>query len=157
MTSPLQRLAELGYQLPDAPAPLASYVPTRRVQISSDRALLFIAGQVSTRNGELITGRVPDESTPEQAQDAARASALNILAQIESECGLDKVVAIAQLTGYVNSSADFHGHPAVINGASDLLVEVFGEIGRHTRVALGVAALPSGVTVEIAATVVVRS
>ena len=154
--TPLQRLADLGYGLPEAPVPQFSYVPTARVPISSDRALLFIAGQISARDGVLMTGRVPDTCSPEQAQEAARASALNILAQIEAECGLDKVIAVAQVTGYVNSSPEFDAHPTVINAASDLIVGVFGEIGRHTRVALGVAALPRGVTVEISAIVVVR-
>jgi enamine deaminase RidA (YjgF/YER057c/UK114 family) len=135
---------------------MASYIPTRLVPIGEGRALLFIAGQVAMKNGDLITGRVPSELSVEQAQEAARLCALNILAQIESAAGLDKVVQVAQLVGWVLSEDDFGGQPQVLNGASDLLVEVLGEPGRHTRAAVGTSALPRSVTVEIAATVVVR-
>jgi enamine deaminase RidA (YjgF/YER057c/UK114 family) len=135
---------------------MASYVPTRLVPIGEGRALLYIAGQVAMKNGDLITGRVPSELSVEQAQEAARLCALNILAQIESAAGLDKVDQVAQLVAWVLSEDDFGGQPQVLNGASDLLVEVLGEPGRHTRAAIGTNALPRGVTVEIAATVVVR-
>ena len=156
MTRPLDRLRELGYELPPAPAAMASYVPTRLVPIGDGRALLFIAGQVPMRDGELLTGRVPADVSVEDTQEAARRCALNILAQIEAAAGLDNVVEIAQLTGWVLSTDDFGGQPQVVNGASDLLVEVLGEAGRHARAAVGASALPRGVTVEIAATVVVR-
>ncbi len=135
---------------------MASYVPTRRVPIGDGRALLFIAGQVAMKDGILLTGRVPSEVSVEVARDYARRCALNILAQIEAAAGLDNVVEIAQLTGWVLSTDDFDGQPQVINGASDLLVEVLGDAGRHARAAVGTNALPRGVTVEIAATVVVR-
>jgi enamine deaminase RidA (YjgF/YER057c/UK114 family) len=136
---------------------MASYVPTRLVPIGDGRALLFIAGQVAMKNGELLTGRVPAEVSVEVAQESARRCALNILAQIEAAAGLDNVVEIAQLTGWVLSADDFGGQPQVVNGASDLLVEVLGDAGKHTRAAVGANSLPRGVTVEIAATVVVRT
>jgi enamine deaminase RidA (YjgF/YER057c/UK114 family) len=136
---------------------MASYVPTRLVPIGDGRALLYVAGQVAMKDGELLTGRVPTEVSVEDAQEAARRCALNILAQIEAAAGLDNVVAIAQLIGWVLSTDDFGGQPQVINGASDLLVEVLGEEGKHARAAVGTNSLPRGVTVEIATTVVVRS
>ena len=135
---------------------MASYVPTRLVPIGDGRALLFIAGQVAMREGELLTGRVPTEVSVEVAQESARRCALNILAQIEAAAGLDNVIEIAQLIGWVLSADDFGGQPQVVNGASDLLVEVLGEAGKHARAAVGTNSLPRGVTVEIAATVVVR-
>lgn len=156
MTTPLDRLRGLGYELPAAPAPMASYVPTRLVPIGDGRALLYIAGQVAMKDGELLTGRVPDDVSVEDAQESARRCALNILAQIDAAAGLDNVEAIAQLIGWVLSADDFGGQPQVINGASDLLVEVLGEAGKHARAAVGTNSLPRGVTVEIAATVVVR-
>jgi enamine deaminase RidA (YjgF/YER057c/UK114 family) len=135
---------------------MASYVPTRLVPIGDGRALLYIAGQVAMKDGELLTGRVPDEVSVEVAQESARRCALNILAQIEAAAGLENVVEIAQLIGWVLSSDDFGAQPQVINGASDLLVEVLGDAGKHARAAVGTNSLPRGVTVEIAATVVVR-
>jgi len=136
---------------------MASYVPTRLVPLGDGRSLLYVAGQVAIRDGQLLTGRVPDEVPVEQAQDAARVCALNILAQIEASAGLENVDQIAQLVGFVRSADDFGDQPTVVNAASDLLVEVLGEAGRHTRAAVGANALPRGVTVEIAAVVVVRS
>lgn len=136
---------------------MASYVPSRRVPVGDGRALLFVSGQVPSREGRLLTGRVPDEVSVEDGREAARAAALNLLAQIEQAAGLDNVEAIAQLTGYVNSTEDFEEEPDVINGASDLLYEVLGEAGRHSRAAVAVNALPRGITVEISAVVVVRS
>ncbi|HEY4025475.1 MAG TPA: RidA family protein [Candidatus Dormibacteraeota bacterium] len=156
MTAALDRIHGLGYELPAAPAPMASYVPTRLVPIGDGTALLYIAGQVSMKDGQLLTGRVPVDVSVEDATEAARRCALNILAQIEAVAGLDNVVAIAQLIGWVLCTDDFGAQPQVINGASDLLVEVLGEAGKHTRAAVGASSLPRGVTVEIAATVVVR-
>jgi len=155
-TSPHERLRELGLTLPSPPAPVASYVPTRLVPIGEGRALLYVAGQVSTKDGQRLTGRCPDEVSVEQAQEAARACALNLLAQIESAAGLDQVEQVAQVNGFVLSTDDFGDQPKVMNAASDLLVEVFGDAGRHTRAALGTNALPFSVTVEITAVVVVR-
>jgi len=157
VTRPIERLRELGYELPPAPPPMASYVPTRLVPLGGGRSLLYVAGQVPVRDGQLLTGRVPDEVSVEQAQDAARLCALNVLAQVEAASGLDNVEQIAQLMGFVRSADGFGDQPTVINGASDLLVEVLGEVGRHSRAALGTNALPRGVTVEIAAVVVVRT
>ena len=136
---------------------MASYVPTRLVPIGAGRALLYVAGQVSTKDGERMTGRCPDEVSVEQAQDAARACALNVLAQIEAAAGLDKVEQLTQINGFVLSTDDFGEQPKVMNAASDLLVEVLGDAGRHTRAALGASALPFSVTVEITAVAVVRT
>ena len=156
MSSPHERLRELGLTLPSPPAPVASYIPTRLVPIGEGRALLYVAGQVSTKDGQRLTGRCPDEVSVEQAQEAARACALNVLAQIESAAGLDHVEQITQVNGFVLSTDDFGDQPKVMNAASDLLVEVLGDAGRHTRAALGTNALPFSVTVEITAVVVVR-
>jgi enamine deaminase RidA (YjgF/YER057c/UK114 family) len=136
---------------------MASYVPTRLVPLGGGSSLLYVAGQVAMRDGQLLTGRVPDEVSVERGQEAARACALNILAQIEAAAGLDNLVQMVQLLGYVLSTDGFGDQPTVINGASDLLVEVLGEAGRHSRAALGANALPRGVTVEIAAVAVVRT
>jgi len=157
VTSPHARLRELGLQLPAPPAAVASYVPTRLVPIGDGRSLLYIAGQVSAEGGKRLTGRCPDEVSVEQAVAAARVCALNLLAQMEAAAGLDNIEQVMQLTGFVLSTDDFGDQPKVINGASDLIVEVLGEAGRHTRAALGTNALPFSVTVEIAAVAVVRT
>jgi enamine deaminase RidA (YjgF/YER057c/UK114 family) len=156
VTSPHARLRELGLQLPAPPAAVASYVPTRLVPIGEGRSLLYIAGQVSAEGGKRLTGRCPNEVSVEQAIAAARVCALNVLAQMEAAAGLDNIEQVMQVIGFVLSTDDFGDQPKVINGASDLLVEVLGEAGRHTRVALGTNALPFSVTVEIAAVAVVR-
>src|SRR2546430_11719089 len=147
MIGPLERLRELGHELPTAPPAMASYVPTRLVPVGEGLALLYVAGQVPIRDGTLLTGRVPTEVSVERAQDAARVCALNILAQVQRAAGLDRVVAVAQLTGWVLSADDFGEQPAVVNAASDLLVAVLGDAGRHSRAAVGANALPRGVTV----------
>jgi enamine deaminase RidA (YjgF/YER057c/UK114 family) len=116
-----------------------------------------VAGQVSVVNGERLTGRCPDEVSVEEAQARARVCALNVLAQIESAAGLDNVDQLMQVTGFVLSAEGFGDQPKVLNGASDLIVDVLGDAGRHTRVALGTNALPFSVTVEIAAVAVVRT
>jgi len=104
-----------------------------------------------------MTGRCPDQVSIEQAQEAARACALNVLAQIEAAAGLDKVEQVAQLSGFVLSTDDFGDQPNVLNAASDLLVDVLGDAGRHSRLAIGASALPFSVTVEITAVAVVRT
>jgi enamine deaminase RidA (YjgF/YER057c/UK114 family) len=157
VTSPHARLRELGLELPAPPAAVASYVPTRLVPIGERKSLLYIAGQVPVQNGKRLTGRCPDEVSVEEAQLAARVCALNLLAQMESAAGLDNVEQVLHVTGFVLSTDDFGDQPKVLNGASDLLVEVLGEAGRHTRAALGTNALPFSVTVEIAAVAVVRT
>ena len=136
---------------------MASYVPTVLVPIGDGRSLLYIAGQVSLVDGKLLTGRCPDEVSVEEAQVAARACGINLLAQMEAAAGLGNVEKVAQLIGFVLSTAEFGEQPKVINAASDLLIEVLGEAGRHSRAAVGTNSLPSSVTVEIAAVVVVRS
>ncbi len=150
-------MRELGLELPAPPAALASYVPTHLVPIGAGRALLYVAGQISVLDGKRLTGRCPDEVSVEEGQARARVCGLNLLAQIESAAGLDNVEQVMQLTGFVRSTDDFGDQPKVINGASDLMVDVLGDAGRHTRIALGTNALPFSVTVEVAAVVVVRT
>ena len=132
-------------------------MPTVLVPIGDGRSLLYIAGQISTLEGKRLTGRCPDEVSVEEAQKAARACGINLLAQMEAAAGLANVERVAQLTGFVLSTAEFGDQPKVINAASDLLIEVLGEAGRHSRAALGTNSLPFSVTVEIAAVVVVRA
>ena len=139
------------------PAPVASYVPTVLVPIGNGRSLLYISGQVSVQDGKRLVGRCPDQVSVDDAQLAARACALNLLAQMEAAAGLANVERVIQLSGFVLSAGDFGDQPKVLNGASDLIVQVLGEAGRHTRLALGANALPFSVTVEIAAVVVVRA
>ncbi|TMD54046.1 MAG: RidA family protein [Chloroflexi bacterium] len=162
MASPHHRLKELGLTLPPAPKPMASYVPVRLVPLGGGRSLLFVAGQVPVVDGELKhVGRVPEEVDLEGAREAAKICALNILAQVDAAAGLDrverldKVEQVASLTGFVRSAAGFGEQPQVINAASDLLAEVLGEAGKHSRAAVGVAELPRGVSVEITAVFVV--
>jgi enamine deaminase RidA (YjgF/YER057c/UK114 family) len=150
-------LRELGVELPAAPAPAASYVQTKLVPIGDDRALLYIAGNVSRVGDQWLTGRCPDQVSVEEATRRARVCALNLLAQMEAAAGLDNIEQIAQLIGFVLSADGFGEQPTVINGASDFLVEVLGDAGRHTRAAIGTNALPRSVTVEIAAVAVVRT
>jgi enamine deaminase RidA (YjgF/YER057c/UK114 family) len=157
LSDPHARLRELGITLPKPPAPAASYVQTRLVPIDGDRALLYIAGQVSADGDQLLTGRCPDQVSVEEASRRARLCATRLLAQIDAAAGLDHVEAMAQVLGYVNCTPDFGEQPKVINGASDLLVQVLGDAGKHTRAALGTNALPFNVTIEIAAVAVVRT
>lgn len=149
----VNRLARLGLQLPEAPAPIGSYVAHVR-----SGNLLFISGQISKApDGHIITGKLGADLTVEQGQEAARACALNLLAQANAALGnLDRVVRIVRLNGFVNSAPDFSDHPQVINGASDLMADVLGDAGRHTRAAIGVASLPAGCAVEIDAVMEVR-
>ena len=156
MTSPHERLRELGITLPAPPPPAASYVQTRIVPIGGGRELLYVAGQVSADGDQLLKGRCPDEVSIEEASRRARLCALRVLAQIESAVGLDRVENLMQVFGFVLSTDEFGDQPKVMNGASDLFVEVLGEAGKHTRAALGTNALPFNVTIEIAAVAVVR-
>jgi len=157
LPTPHERLHELGLTLPAPPAAVASYLPTRVVPIGDGRALLYIAGQLPVQNGKRMTGRCPNEIGVEEAQAAARACAISVLAQIEAAAGLDNVEQITQLIGFVLSTDDFGDQPKVLNAASDLLVDVLGDAGRHTRAAVGASSLPFSVTVEIAAVAVVRT
>jgi enamine deaminase RidA (YjgF/YER057c/UK114 family) len=147
------RLEKLGLTLPPAPAPVANYVPTL---VTGD--LLFISGQISKAgDGSLVTGRLGDSVALETGQHAARLCALNILAQAKAALGsLDRIEQILRLTGFVACSGDFGNQPLVVNGASDLLAEVLGEAGRHTRSAVGVQSLPLNATVEIDAILKIR-
>jgi len=142
------RLAELGIDLPEAPAPAANYVPWVR-----SGALLFVSGQVSGNDWGLHKGRLGDGLDIDDGVAAARACALNLIAQARSGCGgdLDRVVRVVKLGGFVNSTPEFIEQPRVVNGASDLMVEIFGDRGRHARFAVGVPALPQGFAVEIVA------
>jgi enamine deaminase RidA (YjgF/YER057c/UK114 family) len=157
VTSPHERLRELGITLPAPPPPAASYVQTRLVDVGGGRAFLYVAGQVSADGDKMLTGRVPTEVSVDEAIRRARLCGMRVLAQLDKAVGLDKVQQIAQLIGFVLSTDDFGDQPKVINGASDLLVEVLGEAGKHTRAALGTNALPFSVTVEIAAVAVVST
>ena len=147
------RLQTLGYTLPAPVRPLASYVPAVR-----SGNLVFSSGQIPMRNGELPwKGKVGREVSQEEAVEAARQCALNCLAAVKGEIeSLDTIVLVVRLTGYVNSAEDFTAQPAVVNGASDLLLEVFGEAGKHSRAAIGVAQLPMGAPVEVDIVVEVR-
>lgn len=139
------KLASLGLTLPAVPAPVAAYVNCVR-----SGNLLFLSGGLPIEGDRKIIGKVPTEVSVEEAKEGARMIILNRLAVIREELGsLDKVVRIVALNGFVNSAPDFYGHPQVINGASELLVELFGENGKHSRTALGAAALPLNVAVEI--------
>ena len=146
------RLAELGIVLPGAAAAAGSYVPTVR---AGD--LLFTAGQLPFVDGALAaTGRVGAEVTAEDAKGYARIAALNLLAAVDAAVGLDAVVRVVKLVGFVASADGFTGQPGVINGASDLMAQVFGEAGRHARSAVGVAELPLGAPVEVEGILQVR-
>jgi enamine deaminase RidA (YjgF/YER057c/UK114 family) len=146
MASPEDRLHELGYELPPVPQPGGSYVPATLAGI-----LVFTAGQVPFQGGELAkTGKVGDAVTLEEAQEAARLCALNALAAAAAEAGgLNNISRIVKVTGFVASAQGFNGQPQVLNGASDLLGEVFGEAGLHARSAVGVAELPLDAPVEV--------
>jgi enamine deaminase RidA (YjgF/YER057c/UK114 family) len=154
---PHQRLRELGIELPVPPLPAASYVQTRLVPLTDKRGLLYVAGQISREGDRLLTGRCPDEISVEEASRRARMCALSVLAQIQAAVGLEQVEQITQVIGFVLSADGFGDQPKVLNGASDFLVEVFGDAGKHTRAALGTNALPFSATVEIAAVAIVRT
>ncbi|MBS0233047.1 MAG: RidA family protein [Proteobacteria bacterium] len=148
-----QRLAELGLKLPEAPQPVANYVP---YLLSGDQ--LFVSGQVAKDGmGTILTGTLGAGVSIEEGQEAARHCALNLLAQAKAALGdLSRIVQVLRLTGFVASAPDFTDHPKVINGASDLLVAVLGDAGRHTRSAVGVASLPLNACVEIDAIFKIR-
>ncbi len=140
------RLAAAGITLPDAPAPAANYVPYVR---SGD--LLFVSGQISQGPGGLVRGRLGADMAVEAGREAARLCALSLLAQVRAACegDLSRLVRVVKLGAFVNSTPDFTDQPEVVNGASDVLVEILGEAGRHARAAVSAAALPRGVAVEI--------
>ena len=140
-----QKLAELGIEMPDVVPPLAAYVPAVRTG-----NLVYTAGQLPMSSGKLIgTGKVGAEITPEDGKALARVCALNALAAVHSLVGIDAVTRVVKVVGFVASTAGFHGQPGVINGASELLGEVFGEAGAHARSAVGVSELPLDAPVEV--------
>lgn len=146
MSTPEERLRELGIELPDVVPPVASYVPTSRTG-----SLVYTSGQVPMVKGELeVTGSVGAEVDADTAARQARICALNAIAALKAEVGeLSRVRRIVKVVGFVASAPDFYGQPQVVNGASDVLAEVFGDAGRHARSAVGVAVLPLNVPVEV--------
>jgi enamine deaminase RidA (YjgF/YER057c/UK114 family) len=146
MSSPEERLRDLGLELPEVATPLAAYGPAVR-----SGTTVFTAGQLPWRNGELVAkGKVGDSVTPELANEAARYCALNALAAVRSVTGdLSSVTRIVKVVGFVASAPDFTGQPGVVDGASELFGAVFGDAGAHARSAVGVATLPIDSPVEI--------
>ena len=143
------RLKAAGVTLPDARPPVANYVP---FVITGN--LLFISGQVSITPDGLIKGRLGEDMTLEKGQQAARACAINLIAQMKAALGdLDRVTRVVKLGGFVNAAADFTDLPKVVNGCSDLMVEIFGDKGRHARAAVACPVLPMGAAVEVDAVV----
>ena len=142
------RLAELGVTLPNAPAPAANYVP---FVVVGD--LVHVSGQISQNANGLIKGRLGADLDITAGAEAAKTCAISILAQVKNACGgdLDRVVRAVKLVGFVSSTPEFIDQPKVINGASDLIVAVFGDKGKHARAAVGAPSLPLGVAVEIEA------
>ena len=144
-----EKLTSLGLSLPEAPQPGGNYVPHRIVGNT-----LILAGVISVSNGEVTAGQVGDTQTVETGQEAAQLCALNALAAIKGALGsLDKVKQFLYMGGYVNAVSGFPDSPLVINGASNLFVELYGEAGKHARAAIAVAGLPKNATVEIQVTV----
>ncbi|MEE9388144.1 MAG: RidA family protein [Paracoccaceae bacterium] len=141
-----ENLAKLGVTLPDAPAPAANYVPF--VQVGDT---VYVSGQISMVDGQFTVGKLGADMSVADGAAAARTCAIGLLAQLKAACGgdIDRLVRVVKLTGFVNSTADFGDQPAVINGASDFLVEALGEAGRHARSAVSAVSLPFGVAVEI--------
>ncbi|MCA0921241.1 RidA family protein [Pseudooceanicola nanhaiensis] len=146
MTDIESKLAAMGESLPDAPAPAANYVP---FVISGN--MLFVSGQISADAEGPIKGKLGADMDVDGGAKAARRCGLSLLAQVKAACGgdLSKLKRVVKLTGFVNSTADFTDQPKVINGCSDMMVELLGDAGRHSRSAVSAAALPLGVAVEI--------
>ena len=144
-----EKLTSLGIKLPIPPTPAGSYVPAIKTG-----NLLFISGQIPMEEGKVIcTGKVTDDNL-ETAQKSAKMCAINLLAHIKGELGsLDKVTKVVRLSGFINSDAEFYQHPKVINAASDLFFEIFGDKGKHSRIAVGVACLPLNSMTEIDAVI----
>lgn len=145
MNTPHAKLAELGLTLPEVVPPVAAYLPA----VQSGKHV-YVSGQVPVADGKLLaTGKVGDGVSPEHAKDLAERCALNALAAIDALVGLETVVKVVKVVGFVASAEGFTGQPSVINGASELFGAVFGEAGRHARSAIGVAELPLGAPVEV--------
>lgn len=147
-----KRLAQLGLHIPRSPAPAANYVPWRR-----SGNMVFISGQIPKKeDNSMLKGKLGADYNLQQGKDAAAVCAVNLISQMREACGgdLDKVKAILRVEGFVNATEDFTDHPQVVNGCSDLLVDVFGmEVGAHTRFAVGCSSLPFGVAVETGAVI----
>jgi enamine deaminase RidA (YjgF/YER057c/UK114 family) len=145
-----ESISRLGIELPPAPRPLASYVPVR-----VHEGTAYVSGQVASADGQVLhPGRVGSQVSVQQGQEAARRCALQILAALREHLGsLDRVSGVLQVSVFVASDPDFTQQPTIGNAASDVLVEVFGEAGKHSRAAIGVASLPLGAPVEVAAVV----
>jgi len=142
----VDRLKENNIILPAPPNPAGSYIP-----VVSTGNLAFVSGQIPIKDGNIkFMGKVPDEQSIETAQDAAKLCIVNALAQLNAYFGtLEKITKIVRISGFVNSSANFTEQPKIINAASDLLFKIFGETGKHSRIAIGVSSLPLNSTVEI--------
>ena len=140
------RLRELSIELPTPPSPAGSYIP-----VVTTGNLAFVSGQIPMKEGKVIfEGKVPEQQSLESARDAAKICIINGLAQLKANLGsLDKITKFVRISGFVNSNPEFTEQPKVINAASDLLVEIFGDMAKHSRIAVGVASLPLNSTVEI--------
>ena len=140
------RLRELSIELPTPPSPAGSYIP-----VVTTGNLAFVSGQIPMKEGKVVfEGKVPEQQSLESARDAAKICIVNGLAQLKANLGsLDKITKFVRISGFVNSSPNFTEQPKVINAASDLLVEIFGDMAKHSRIAVGVASLPLNSTVEI--------
>lgn len=150
--TPEEKLNSLGIELPEVATPLGSYLNATR-----SGNLLHISGGLPILGDQKFLGKVPTECPVEDAHNAARLAVITRLAVIKSELGsLDQVARIVSVSGFVNAAPDFTDHPQVVNGASNLLVEVFGEIGKHSRTAVGCSSLPLGVAVEVSLVVEVK-
>jgi len=149
-----QKLKELGLILPEAPKPVAEYIPAKKIG-----NLVFTSGQGPIKDGQFVyVGKVGGEVSIEEGYECAKMCALNCLAAIKSVIeSLDKIDEVIKIKGYVNSTPDFYRQPEVVNGASELIVKIFGEKGKHTRSALGTSVLPGNIPVELEMTVSIKS
>ena len=140
------KLMELGITIPTPPSPAGSYIP-----VVTTGNLAFVSGQIPMKEGKIVfEGKVPEKQSVDSAKEAAKICIINGHAQLKANLGsLDKITKFVRISGFVNSNPDFTEHPKIINAASDLLVEVFGDIAKHSRIAVGVASLPLNSTVEI--------
>ena len=141
-----EKLKELGIEMPTPPSPAGSYIP-----VVTTGNLAFVSGQIPMKEGKVIfEGKVPEKQSLDSARDAAKICIINGLAQLKANLGsLDKITKFVRISGFINSNQDFTEQPKVINAASDLLVEIFGDMAKHSRIAVGVANLPLNSTVEI--------
>ena len=146
-----QKIKDLNIKLPTPGEPIANYVPTVRFSETKNSMLVYVSGTGPRKeNGDYLTGRLGEDMSIDEGYDAAKLTGINILASLKKEIGdLNKIKRFVKVIGMVNSTADFYQQPAVINGFSDFIVEVFGERGKHARSAVGMVSLPSNIAVEI--------